>query len=698
MIVAPNILQTSALQNSTELAAELMDEIQGLVNAIWTIDYDIPGGGGTLSGSPNDLSYNYSKTYQDSATISPAVPAYTITPAYTVPAVMSPAVSGYGTTNWCPPGSCTSEIPGTPAYTITPAYVVPAVVSPAIPATTAGYSTELQVSATAQGISSALNPLFSSVTFTSGVMTAPNSSGMSTETVTYNLDQEIAGSAVRITGSAAFNNLSVSIAGVNTNFGDVPTGNLSLSPIPNVPIYFDAIIEIPSYNSTPDRTANGVAYELFPQTTSVSVDNLSISTGVTAIADFINNDLLSYLTDFWNYSVVPLYTAVGATAPQAPSQTLANSISNQADSVQAEVNSQSESALNSLLKQELSTIQPYVQAITAAVWDYQDYPIVANGNYSNAILASGLFSGIDASNSSFENSNCSSADFSYANLTNSNFSGAILTGTNFTGAIGAPSSSLASASILPEEAVTAAVSPGFFRNSVIFEADFTGSNLDLSGAFYDSSTFFADGYSPDANGLKYFSAAQFVAGYKSLIKAFGSDVSDATASFIRDVSACGCPDKPGLRTDVITGKLSLDNFNQNSYFKSLPVGKQDKLDALLAANPELDRADTIAMYKIANTEAWDDPRREAYIFSNSDLITRYGSSNKALNNARKQYINRGFFEQRLLNNEELYTTYVDTYPSAMFDSGAAFLDQGSLAQYFVTTGYNQGQRLPVSFG
>mgnify|MGYP007070466958 CR=1 FL=1 len=146
-----------------------------------------------------------------------------------------------------------------------------------------------------------------------------------------------------------------------------------MSPVPNVPITFDTIVAIPSHNTHDDvngfSTSSDVTYQLFPQTKSVSVSNLSISAGVQAIADFINDDLLSYLTDFWNDSVVPLYSAVGLNAPQAPSQALANTISKEAATAQNEVNSQAESGLNSLLKDELNTIQPYVQALTAATWD-----------------------------------------------------------------------------------------------------------------------------------------------------------------------------------------------------------------------------------------------------------------------------------------------------------------------------------------
>ena len=166
-----------------------MTEIQGLVDRLWTINYNIPGRGGTLTGDPNDLTYDYSQTYQDSATLTPAVPAYTLTPGYTVPAAV---VLG---------------------LTITPSFCIDAVMSPAVPAVTAGYSTSLNISATAQGISNTLTPLFSSVTFTSDVMGAPNSSDLATETVTYNLDQIIEGSAIRITGSAGFYDLSVNIAG-----------------------------------------------------------------------------------------------------------------------------------------------------------------------------------------------------------------------------------------------------------------------------------------------------------------------------------------------------------------------------------------------------------------------------------------------------------------------------------------------------
>jgi len=684
------LLDQTALEASTLIAADLMAEIQGLVDRLWVIDYDIPGGGGTLTGNPNNLDYSLSQTYQDTFTITPAIPAYTITPGYTVPAVVI-----FGAT-------------------ITPETYVGPIMSPAVPAVTAGYSTSLGVSANAQGISNALTPLFSSVTFTSGVMGVPNSSDLATETVTYNLDQLIEGSAIRITGSAGFYDLSVNIEGVGTNFGNIGTGPMNLSVVPNIPVMFDAIIAIPSYNS-PDSISgfndtSDVAYQLFPQTDSVSVSNLSISDGVQAIADFINDDLLQYLTDFWNDSVVPLYTAVGLNAPQAPSQTLANTISKEAASTQNEINSQAQSGLNSLLKDELNTIQPYVQALTAATWDYQSYPISQTGYYESANLSLGLFSGVNASYCTFTDANLSDADFSYANLTGANFSGANLSGTNFTGATGAPTSSaLSSALLAPTIASSAnefeaistngrtAREAAIFSNAVIFGANFTSSNLDPSGAFYDANTQFAAGYDPTANGLQYWSAPQFVAGNNKLIKAYGTRVDEATDDFSHDAAPCRCPNKDGIRTDVVTGQLALDGFNEWSYFRSLPQRTKGKFIELFSNNPELNRADTLAFYKIAKKSEWTREDKGKYVFSNNDLITRYGDSpQKAVAKARSQYLKQGFFQQRLLNSDAMYEAYASSYPSVVFDSGVTYLDQGSLAEYFLNSGYQQGHVVPIA--
>lgn len=672
----PAILRSSALAATTDLAADLMDEIQAIVNEFWIINYDIPGGGGTLTGSPNNLNYNYSQNYQDSGTIVPGVPAYTVTPGFTTPAVVVGAVPGCCTVNWCGPwGKCTTETPGTPAYTLTPAFYTPAVVSPSIPAVTGGYSTQLDISANVTGASSALNPLFSSVTFTAGSMTAPDSStGLANQTITYNLDQVINGDAVKITGRAAYDNLSVTVAGITTNFGNISTGTMNLLDVPNIPIYFDAIIGIPSFNITPDRFANGVAYELFPQTTNVSVDNLFISTGVTAIADFIDDYLLSYLTDFWNYSVVPLYTAVGASAPEAPSETLANSLNEESVALQSTINTLAESELNSILKSQLSIIQPYVQALTAATWDYGNYPIVPNGNYDGAILVSGLFSGADLSNSTFINANLSGADLSNTNLTGTNFSGANLSGANLSGS-------------------TNSGQP--FVNSVLFSSNLTQSDLNLSGAFFDSNTLFDEDFNPSSNGLQYFNVIRFVGSNDSLIQQFGTDFQSVIGLFIADLPPCGCESISGLRSDVITGALELNSIKPFEYFLGIESNIQDKLISMTQSMSNQSKGDIITMYKIASEQSWTQATSEQYLFSNPGLIGHHadGDISKAIDKARSHYLNYGFFAGRELNNKALYTVYTNDYPEIFSEIGGVY-DESSIASYFVNTGYSLGQTPP----
>ena len=79
-----------------------------------------------------------------------------------------------------------------------------------------------------------------------------------------------------------------------------------------------------------------------------------------------------------------------------------------------------------------------------------------------------------------------------------------------------------------------------FRNAVVFGTNFTGSNLNPSGAFYDAHTQFAAGYDPRINGLQHLSARQFVAGNKKPIEAFGANIDKATNYFANNISACGC--------------------------------------------------------------------------------------------------------------------------------------------------------------
>ena len=675
------ILKNSALQTSTAIAAEMMDEIQALVNSAWNIDTNI--GGGTLSGNPNNLDYEYTKEYSDSGTIVPGIPAYTVTEEYVIPAVVAPAVPGCCTTNLCGPWSkCTSEVPGTPAFTTTPAITVPAVVSPAVPALTGGYSTELDISASVVGISEALEPLFSSVTFKSGVMTDPDSNGLAQETVTYNLDQSFAGTALQISGRAAFDDLTVDISGADTNFGNVSTGTMNMSNIPNIPIEFDAVVVIPSYNASSDiiNSVDGVSYSLFPQTNDVFVEDLEISTGVTAMADFIDDSLLSYLTDFWNASVVPLFTAVGASAPEAPSQTLADQINDSAASLQEDVNTSGEAGVNAILDSTLGTIQPYVQALTAAVWDYSTYPILPGGNYADAIMTGGLFSAVDASNASFANSNLSGADFSNANLTGADFTGANISGANFSGATGAPSS---------RKGKSARSGQADFTNAVAFGTDFRNSDLDISSAYTDSDTKTGK---LDIDESKIFNAATFVASNGKLRKAYGLDYENAKGHFIGDLNCKGKTNAAGLRTEVENEEYSLTKFNAQAYVKKLPQNIQDKITKYQASADSDHTFDEIAaVHKIATKHTWSDHDSAEYLTANSKLIKKLGGSEDSMNLAKAHYLTKGIFKGLALNpTTEEYYSHIEKNPQVVGETGGS-IDPASIAYNFVTSGYDQGQ-------
>lgn len=697
--MASPILKDSALETSTQIASEMMGQIQAIVNQAWNIDTTI--GGGTLQGTPNNLEYDYEVTYSDSGTIVPGVPAVTVTPSFYTPAVVVPAVPGCCTVNACTPWSkCTTEIPGTPAITTTPGFTTPAVITPAVPALTGGYSTELDISAQVVGISQALEPLFSSITFKSGAMDTPDSSGLAHETVTYNLDQKFAGTALQISGRAAFDDLTVTIAGVDTNFGNISTGTMDMSDVPDVPIEFDAVVVIPSYNDVSEilNTVDGVGYSLFPQTNQVSIDNLEISTGVTAMADFIDDYLLDYLTDFWNASVVPLYTAVGADAPTAPSQTLSNDINNSASSLQKTVNTEGESAVNSILKSSLSTIQPYVQALTAAVWDYSTYPIFSGGNYTESIMTNGLFNGIDASQSKFTNADLSNSDFSDSNLTGSDFTGANLSGANFSGATGAPSASLQKARKSRSAYLMSSGGSGTslessdsdganFKNAVLFGAKFNGSNgLNLKGAFYDKSTKLG-GHSKSE--LKKFSAPILVASNEKLIDTYGLDFEAAAGHFIQDITCEGKSNKDGIRTDVVNGDLSLDSFKAKKYSKTLSEKQADKLTNYKGG--KVSKNELLAIHKIASSTDWSDADSAEYLTANSKFIKKLGGSDKAMNKAKKHYLNTGIFKDLSLSPETSdYHAYIQNFPGSVRDSGGS-IDEASLAYNFVTSGFDQGQ-------
>ena len=642
---------TASLESTTDLAATLMDQIQQLITDSWVIDYPLDPDGsdtyGEITGTTNDFGYKWNDSYSVSGTIIPGIGAYTITPAvpaYTItPAVpaytITPAIPGTPGFNACPPFSC--PVPGSgsipavmsPAIPAVMSPAVPAVVSPAVPAVTGSVSGGIEVDATVTGVSDAINPLLASVTFKDGTMTDPTpyvpgipaytitpaipaytiapavpgfspavmspeipavispaipaSGGLSTETVTYNFDQVIKGDEISITGSAAFTDLSVDIAGVTTNLGTLSTGNVPMASIPNIPLYFDAAIDIPSYNDEPSREANGVYYELFPQATKLEAQDISISTGVNVLCDYIVDSLLDPLTSLWDATVDPLFTAVGASAPEAPSQYAEDYINQYSSEILPNVNTQIETNFNADMDSLLPTIIPYVQAITAATWDYSDYPILPSGNHKGAILTSGLFSGVDASNSDFTNANCQSVDFSNANLTGCDFTGANLTGANLEGATGAPTSSK----------TTKIDGAANFDGAVLTGANLKGTNFDLTGAYYDENTQFDDGFDAASSGLKQFKPALFIV-TNDLYEYYGDNINKLIYDFSNDNSPCDCPSKPGLRTKLNNGEYQLANFDHSEFYDTLSDSKKAAVDTYLSENTDKDRDNYLASLKV----------------------------------------------------------------------------------------------------
>ncbi|WP_413681017.1 pentapeptide repeat-containing protein [Prochlorococcus sp. MIT 1342] len=677
--MAPNILKntgTASLESTTDLAATLMDQIQQLITDSWVIDYPIDGGSaGEITGTTNDFGYKWDDSYKASGTIipgvgeytiTPAVPAYTITPA--VPAyTITPAIPGTPGFNACPPFSC--PVPGTPGVpaVMSPAIpavmspAIPAVMTPAIPAVTGSVSGGIEVDATVTGVSDAINPLLASVTFKDGTMTDPDSSGLATETVTYNFDQVLQGDLINISGSASFTDLSVDIAGVTTNLGTISLGTMDMQAIPDIPLYFDAVIDIPSFNDAPSRTANGVAYELFPQATKLEAEDISLSTGVNVLCDFITDSLLDPLTSMWDEYVGSLFEAVGASVPEAPSQYAEDYINQYSSEILPNVNTQIETNFNADVDVLLPTIIPYVQAITAATWDYEDYPILPNGNHKAAILTSGLFSGVDASNSDFTNANCQSVDFSYANLTGCDFTGANLAGANLTGATGAPSSLKTNTYLEPAlGSATSSKAQRFdskpnFDGAVLHGANLKGTDFDLTGAYYDVNTMFDEDFDIENSGLKKFHPHLFIV-TNDLYEHYGNNANKVIYDFANDNSPCGCKGKPGLRTKLNNGEYRLSKFNGNKYYKKLSNRQKTAVDTYLSENTDEDRDNYLASLKVddlmkglrLNADKGGDKIVGGY---GNDRIYGDSGDDKLYGNTGDDYLSGGKGDDRLTGND-----------------------------------------------
>ena len=143
------------------------------------------------------------------------------------------------------------------------------------------------------------------------------------------------------------------------------------------------------------------------------------------------------------------------------------------------LNSQLSITINEDLTSAVSSYLPFTQAIAAATWNLQDYPILPAGNYVGAMLREGRFSGVDASDADFSNADLSYSDFSNSNLGGASFDGANLTGVDFSGATGSPNT--------PSGRKSLRSAPASFEGAALFGANIKGSDLDLSGALIDGS-------------------------------------------------------------------------------------------------------------------------------------------------------------------------------------------------------------------
>ena len=192
------LLRESGLQATTAIAATMMEEIQALVSSSWNIDTDL--GGGTLSGTPNNLDYEYSTEYSDSGTIVPGIPALTVTPA--TPAVVVPPVPGCCTANFAAHSDDAPVKSRGLLFTTTPQL-------PYLQYNTGNTLPHRGLFHGTQDICIScwhlgrLEPLFSSITFKNEDISDPLN-GLANQTVTYNLDQAFAGTAPQISGSAVF--------------------------------------------------------------------------------------------------------------------------------------------------------------------------------------------------------------------------------------------------------------------------------------------------------------------------------------------------------------------------------------------------------------------------------------------------------------------------------------------------------------
>ena len=507
------MLLEDRLNQATDEVTGLISEIQDLIGP--SLTFNQQEGPGTVSGTTNNLSYSISEPFNESATLIPGVPAVTVTPAVpattvtpAIPAVMSPAtptVPAYTITPrvcvpWvgCTPAVMSPKIPGVPAYTITPAVpavispAVPAVITPAIPATTASISGALTTSVNIKGLSEALTPILESTKLDSTSISGPDGSGLANQVTEWLSSGTLEATDLDVTATAGWQDLKVTVAGVTTNLGSVNMPLVSNDqsatsavylPLPSVSGSITTSVNWPSNNGSNQRTRknkSGVVYDLFPQVNTLEIDNFTINPGESIVATYLDSTL-GQLDNYWNTYVCGAFSAVGlgSYCLESPTQPLVDEINDAVSGLDDALNSQFSVTINEDLTSAVSSYLPFTQAIAAATWNLQDYPILPAGNYVGAMLREGRFSGVDASDADFSNADLSYSDFSNSNLGGAKFDGANLTGVDFSGATGSPNT--------PSGRKSLRSAPASFEGAALFGANIKGSDLDLSGALIDGS-------------------------------------------------------------------------------------------------------------------------------------------------------------------------------------------------------------------
>ena len=607
MSTAPLLLREDSLRNASQIAIDLINQIQEEIGDNYNIDYKFDANMGAITGSPDDLEYRLDYSFSENGTIipgTPAVPSYTITPAvpsYTITPrqTITPRV--------CVWGVCTPAVVAPPVMSPP----VPAVMSPpipAFPATTGSVSGTLVTSVEVKGLSEALKPMIEGTVFGNTSMHSPG--GLANQDVIFSTDGIVKAADLGIYLYAGWENLKVTVAGVTTNLGSVsiPIGTVDPQKgevntginFPNVSGSFDTVINFPSYNDPESKNIRindlyNVIYELFPQSDRIEINNVLIDPTESIIATGLDATF-DALNDYWDTYVCGVFNAVdlGSYCLPSPTGPIIDAINNSVANADDTIGTQISLGINEDLTSTLSDFLPYTQAVAALTWNYGEYPIFPNSNYVSAILAGGKFSGVDASGSDFSNADMQESDFSNANLNDATFTGANLTGANFAGASGGPISSPSNRSARLRR--TDSEEP--FKDAVLFGADLRNTkNLNFKGSFIDSKTLTDTGLSLDR--LIQIKPYSFILQNK-LVKKYAHNPMQTLHDIGHDVNHKGAKGEEGLKTKILNNEYSYNQFDDERFYKSLPPSLKEKVDSYRAEDRDEFIAKTIFDYRTEN--------------------------------------------------------------------------------------------------